>query len=617
MSMEVAQDNASAHPNEVIGWAAIIETTNSTLNQTRYSAIRSPDTIQGYTNGCYATAHGLGTIPAAVTGNMQTRDGGNGGWSRYCTQTSTWTTTNTYWTIDEVDNGERSHTTERVGYLAFTSEANLTDDRYWEIIFNQTQQRGRYNITFIASDIPYNINDTETTYFIIPTYPNVTLVSPPNATVQNITSATFICNATDTFGLKNITFYLWNSTGGLVQSNTTIVSGKKNQSNITTTMLQGTYYWNCLATTVYGLSASAPDNYTLIIDITDPVVNISSPVNGTTYNTTINLPLNFTATNGVAIDSCWYVLNAGATVPIPGCANTTINVSAGQNNLTVYANDTAGNIGNDSVTFIARWATTMLINTTKNPVENGERFYYYADYEYAHNSSDVLGATCTVEQLNATDVSWHNGLDDSVELFNTTSDYYATKLDNLPASFIANTYMLQIYLALNSTGNKNLRIWVVNNESSWNSSQPYNDTINTTTNPELNTTVQLINKTLSPTLFATSENYTIIVSCDDCNSTDYYALGKDTDNFGHSYEAHGTPITWSNMSLDAFEHMMGILLTIKPIPLIYNSTNSRYERSAVQYLYSSASEDYTYRINCSKALHVPQKPPSPVPPPPP
>ena len=609
MVLEISKDNTTAHGAETVGWMAIRATTatgKATMNDISYSSVLSANTIRGYDNGCYAAAHGLGVIPAAVVGMQTTRAGGNGGWARYCNQANNWTSANTYWCIDEVDNGERAHATEQVSFIAFNTSGTITDPRYWTGQFSTTQQRGRYNITIIASDTPGNINDTETTYFIIPTYPNVTLVSPPNGTAQNTTSATFVCNATDKLWLKNITFYLWNSTGGLVQSNTTAVSGKKNQSNITTTLAEGAYHWNCIAGTIYGMTASAPDNHTIIIDLTSPAVNITSPANSTTYNTTFNIPLNFTATDSIGIDSCWYVLNAGGAVPIPGCLNTTINVSAGQNNLTVYANDTAGNKGNDFVQFYALWATTMFINTTKNPVENGEKFYYYADYEYAHNGSDVLGASCTVQQLNATDVRWHNGMDNADEYFNTTQDYYATKLENLPASFIADTYKLQVYIALNSTGNKNLRIWVTDNQSSWNSTQAYSDTINTTTNPELNSTVQLINRTLNSSFFPASGNYTIILSCSDCNSTDYYVLGKDTDNFGHSYEAHGTPVTWSNMSLDAFEHMLGILLTIKPIPMIYNSTNSRYERSAYQYLYAAASLNYTYQINCSKALHVPQ-----------
>jgi hypothetical protein len=49
------------------------------------------------------------------------------------------------------------------------------------------------------------------------------------------------------------------------------------------------------------------------------------------------------------IDSCWYVLEKdgsrnGIKIPLPACDNTTLNLLAGQYNLTVYANDTIGNV---------------------------------------------------------------------------------------------------------------------------------------------------------------------------------------------------------------------------------------------------------------------------------
>ena len=80
-----------------------------------------------------------------------------------------------------------------------------------------------------------------------------------------------------------------------------------------------------------------------------PNVSISQPT-ASTYNVT-ELPLEYTATSGSGIDSCWYSLNGDANVSLPGCANTTITGTEGSNTIVVYANDTSGYIDYGSVSF--------------------------------------------------------------------------------------------------------------------------------------------------------------------------------------------------------------------------------------------------------------------------
>jgi parallel beta-helix repeat protein len=59
--------------------------------------------------------------------------------------------------------------------------------------------------------------------------------------------------------------------------------------------------------------------------------------------------LNFTVSDNVAIDSCWYKLDGGSSVF--GCSNGTFSASAGGHNMSVYTNDTAGNSASASVIF--------------------------------------------------------------------------------------------------------------------------------------------------------------------------------------------------------------------------------------------------------------------------
>jgi hypothetical protein len=61
--------------------------------------------------------------------------------------------------------------------------------------------------------------------------------------------------------------------------------------------------------------------------------------------------VNFTAEDETALDSCWYSVDSGSNTSIPSCSNFTDSVSLGNHNITVYVNDTSGNIGSDTSAF--------------------------------------------------------------------------------------------------------------------------------------------------------------------------------------------------------------------------------------------------------------------------
>lgn len=80
-----------------------------------------------------------------------------------------------------------------------------------------------------------------------------------------------------------------------------------------------------------------------------PNVTIITP-EPTTYASN-NLPFTYTITSYYDLDSCWYVLDS-QTVAMPDCTIPYIlNVADGTHTLTLYANDTEGQVGSDSVTF--------------------------------------------------------------------------------------------------------------------------------------------------------------------------------------------------------------------------------------------------------------------------
>ncbi len=80
------------------------------------------------------------------------------------------------------------------------------------------------------------------------------------------------------------------------------------------------------------------------IDTTPPITTIASPTNDTTYNTN-SVDLNWTVDESV--NWCAYSLDDGVNnTDIDGPQNTTLtNLSEGKHNITIYCNDTLGNMG--------------------------------------------------------------------------------------------------------------------------------------------------------------------------------------------------------------------------------------------------------------------------------
>lgn len=90
------------------------------------------------------------------------------------------------------------------------------------------------------------------------------------------------------------------------------------------------------------------------IDTTPPIITILSPENKT-YNRN-ELPLDLTINEPVSWIS--YCLDGKANITIPG--NTTLKgLSNGSHKLTVYANDTVGNMGNSTIYFSIAQSTTL------------------------------------------------------------------------------------------------------------------------------------------------------------------------------------------------------------------------------------------------------------------
>jgi hypothetical protein len=193
---------------------------------------------------------------------------------------------------------------------------------------------GNYSITIYANDTSGNMGSNASSFSIPPdTNPPVVAIQSPsgNYTVGNETYYVlldFNFTAEDETAVDSC----WISINGGI--------GYYSCANISGIIFVGNYNVTVFANDTSGNTGNASVNIN-IFDSTSPIVSVQSPTG------TVTSPFNmqFIVSDNVAIDSCWYDMDAGSNVSIPSCSNFTDSNSLGDHNVTFYVNDTSGNIG--------------------------------------------------------------------------------------------------------------------------------------------------------------------------------------------------------------------------------------------------------------------------------
>jgi hypothetical protein len=209
----------------------------------------------------------------------------------------------------------------------------------------------------------FYVKDSLISYLIydkINPYLETSLISPGNNTFSS-SSRTFNCSAVSYIGnLTNITLLIYNSTG-IYNQTTNNVSGISNSSTFNILFTQGGLFnWTCKSENNKGIYFYNESNFTLNVDIINPSLNITviTPI----VNSLIfHFSANSSDTN---LASCKYSIfnNTGGidngNNNISYSCNTLVTANVtdiGDYNLTVWANDSAGNENsttkNFSVTF--------------------------------------------------------------------------------------------------------------------------------------------------------------------------------------------------------------------------------------------------------------------------
>jgi subtilisin family serine protease len=167
--------------------------------------------------------------------------------------------------------------------------------------------------------------------------PEVNLISPVNNTFTNERNLTFICNTTD-LSLKNITFYLWNSTSLINETSLDISSGFYELNLEIKDLEINNYNWNCLACDEVNNCSLSSNNFTLTIN--EVLVELITPENNNYTNQEIlNFNCNSNSENNL-INSTLMIWNSSSIL----IYNETENISGLENSTIFEINFTDKNI---------------------------------------------------------------------------------------------------------------------------------------------------------------------------------------------------------------------------------------------------------------------------------
>ena len=200
---------------------------------------------------------------------------------------------------------------------------------------NSSIKDGQYIANFFCNDTSGNLNNTENVTFTIDTTaPNINTLFPTNI-IYNVTQTQLNYTVSD-LHLDSCWYSI-----DLGVTNNSITCG----TNITgLTSSEGSNTWIVYVNDTVGNINSSSVTFT--IDTTAPKLNIVSPLNITYLNT--SLILNYTSSD-INLDTTWYEYN-GTNKTLTG--NTTFTaLDNQQSTLTLWANDSVGNINSSSVTF--------------------------------------------------------------------------------------------------------------------------------------------------------------------------------------------------------------------------------------------------------------------------
>ncbi len=230
---------------------------------------------------------------------------------------------------------------DRCFYNLNSASSNVTVSCFENTSFNA--DRSNNTFIFYVNDTAGNVNMTSITFHVADTLaPNLTILSIANNSNLTSTNVTLDIHVADNLGLDRC-WYQLNNTGVNVSftclANTSFLQSNSNSSNIT----------------VYANDTAGNLNITDItifrIDTLFPSLVVNDPLNNSQYNTSNRISLNVTISDsGTGINNCYFsVAHASNTTFDCLNQNTTFLSDEGLLNLTVFSNDSAGNVNYSNI----------------------------------------------------------------------------------------------------------------------------------------------------------------------------------------------------------------------------------------------------------------------------
>lgn len=211
-------------------------------------------------------------------------------------------------------------------------------------------------LIFRANDTAGNTNSTEVTFTVDTTDPVAEIISPVDGFNWSLFSVpTFEANFSDNLGLDTIivqfnsslTNWTWLPVMNMSANGSKVLNISNTPQNASQIPSEGDWWWRAWCNdTANNTNISQVRKFT--VDLTKPSVSVTSPIEGYNYSNQ-TLWLNWSASD-LHLDSVWYY-NGTDNVSLSG--NITFTAPDDQEStVIVYANDSAGNTGSESVTFL-------------------------------------------------------------------------------------------------------------------------------------------------------------------------------------------------------------------------------------------------------------------------
>jgi hypothetical protein len=191
------------------------------------------------------------------------------------------------------------------GALIYNETQNISGVEN-ETTFNYTNiSEGDYEWNCEAYDSENNLGISSSNFSLTVGGVEVSLDSPGNNSYTNLNATNFTCTSSSDadYGLDNITFSLWNSSGVLIYNETRDISGATNETVFNYTFIEeDDYEWECLAINNNSDEAGGI-NFSVSYDLTYPNITIDPSTSVTTSSATLTWTTNEETNTSIISDS--------------------------------------------------------------------------------------------------------------------------------------------------------------------------------------------------------------------------------------------------------------------------------------------------------------------------